>query len=76
MTRSRVGFTGEGFREAPPPQVTFRAIELPSGDLLPIEVRMGRRVLRFVPPESEEGRRLLSEDRVEIVRGPVGSKLG
>lgn len=50
-----------------PPLVTYRAATLPSGRLMPIEVRIGRRLLRTIAPESGEGRRLLDEGRVEIV---------
>ncbi len=50
-----------------PPAVVYRAAELPSGRLMPIEVRIGRRLLRTIPAESHEGQRLLREGRVEIV---------
>lgn len=59
--------TGPGGVDAPPP-VTYRAVELPGGQLLPIEVRLGHRVLRTVSPDSEEGRQLLRDGRVEKVR--------
>jgi hypothetical protein len=59
--------SGETGRRAPPP-VTYRAVELPGGRLLPIEVRLGHRVLRTIPPQSEEGRRLIEQGRVERVR--------
>lgn len=51
-----------------PPPVSYRAVELPGGQLLPIEVRLGHRVLRRVAPDSAEGRRLLEEGRVEKVQ--------
>jgi hypothetical protein len=60
-----------------PPPVSYRATALPSGRLMPIEVRIGRRLLRTVAAESAEGRALLREGRVEIAaiqvvgRGPV-----
>ena len=49
------------------PSPTFRAARLPSGALLSIEVRVGRRVLRTIGPDSEEGRALLRAGKVEIV---------
>lgn len=49
------------------PVVTYRATRLPSGRLMPIEVRIGRRLLRTIPAESNEGQRLLGSNRVEIV---------
>ena len=52
---------------AAPPAVSYRAAELPSGRLMPIEVRIGRRLLRTIPAESTEGKRLLAGGRVEIV---------
>lgn len=69
MPRTRVSnATGP----APPPVVCYRTAELPSGNFLPIEVRIGRRILRTIPPESEEGRRLIASGRVEIVRRMPG----
>ena len=50
-----------------PPTLTYRAAQLPSGALLPIEVRLGRRVLRTVAPDGAEGRALLRTGKVEIV---------
>jgi hypothetical protein len=41
----------------------------------PIEERYGRRLLRLVDPESEEGRKLLTEGDVDLV-GPDGEHLG
>lgn len=41
----------------------------------PIEERCGRRLLRTVPPESDEGRSLLGEERVELF-APGGESLG
>ncbi|GAB4367719.1 MAG: hypothetical protein Kow0062_00290 [Acidobacteriota bacterium] len=52
-------------------ELTYRAVQLASGRLLPIEARLGARVLRFITIDSDEGRRLLDEGRVEIVRGGV-----
>lgn len=50
--------------------VSYRAVELDGGRLMPIEVRLGRRLLRTIPAESEEGRMLLDAGRVEIVTYP------
>ncbi len=52
---------------APPPVVSYRAASLPSGRLMPIEVRIGRRLLRTIAPESAEARKLLQDGRVEVV---------
>jgi len=41
----------------------------------PIEERIGRRLVRLVDPESDEGRDLLDQGRVELV-GPEGDRLG
>jgi len=41
----------------------------------PIEQRLGRRLLRLVDPESEEGQKLLEQGDVELV-GPDGEQLG
>jgi hypothetical protein len=41
----------------------------------PIEERLGRRLLRLVDPESDEGRKLLEQGGVELV-GPDGERLG
>ena len=41
----------------------------------PIEERLGRRLVRLVDPESEEGRKLLAQGDVEL-RGPEGECLG
>lgn len=54
--------------ESPNATADYTALQLPSGRLLPIEVRLGRRVLRVIAPESEEGRRLLASGRVKILR--------
>ncbi len=66
MARVRAKTPQKG-EPAPPPELSYRAMTLPSGTLLPIEVRLGRRLLRTLPPDSEEGRLLLSEGMVEIV---------
>lgn len=41
----------------------------------PIEERIGRRLVRLVDPQSEEGARLLEAGRVELL-GPEGDSLG
>jgi len=51
----------------PPPELQYRAVRLPSGELLPIEVRLGRRLLRTLAPDSQEALRLLEAGRVEIL---------
>ncbi|HHN75668.1 MAG TPA: hypothetical protein ENK10_10595 [Acidobacteria bacterium] len=51
----------------PPPELHYQAVRLPSGELLPIEVRLGRRLLRTLPPDSPEARRLIAAGRVEVV---------
>lgn len=53
----------------------LRAILLRDGTAGPIEVRLGRRLLKLVSPESAEGRLLLDEGRVDLV-GPDGERLG
>jgi hypothetical protein len=45
------------------------------GRLGPIEERLGRRLLRLVDPESDEGRKLLEQGDVELI-GPEGEQLG
>lgn len=47
---------------------TYRAALLGDGSVLPIEERLGRRILRTIEPESSEGRRLLGAGQV-ILRG-------
>ena len=54
------------------PRTTYSAVRLSSGKLLPIEVRLGRRVLRYIPAESVEGKRLLAEQRVEVISAGSG----
>ncbi|UCF66969.1 MAG: hypothetical protein JSV80_14460 [Acidobacteriota bacterium] len=51
--------------------VDYRAVRLPSGRLLAIEVRVGRRLLRRIASHSDEARRLLRAGLVEIVEAPV-----
>lgn len=47
--------------------VHYRAVQLDGGRLMPIEVRLGRRLLRTIPADGEEGRALLASGQVEIV---------
>jgi hypothetical protein len=49
------------------PDVHYRAVQLDAGRLMPIEVRLGRRLLRTIPADSDEGLALLASGRVEIV---------
>ncbi len=49
------------------PEVHYRAVQLDGGRLMPIEVRLGRRLLRTIPADSEEGLALLASGRIEIV---------
>lgn len=55
-------------REKVSPDVVYTAVELPTGRLLPIEARVGRRVVRTIPADSDEGQKLMAARRVEIVR--------
>lgn len=41
----------------------------------PIEERLGRRLIRLIDPESDEGLRLLSQGKVDLL-GPDGTRLG
>ncbi len=54
----------------------YRAIELDGGRLMPIEVRLGRRLLRTIPADSEEGRMLLETGQVQIVSYPDWERSG
>ncbi|HSN69079.1 MAG TPA: hypothetical protein VLV48_07530 [Thermoanaerobaculia bacterium] len=54
---------------------TLRAILTGTGRAGPIEERLGRRLVRLVDPESEEGRSLLDSGRVTL-SGPEGESLG
>jgi hypothetical protein len=53
----------------------FRIALSGDGQPGPIEERRGRRLLRLIDPQSEEGRTLISSAPVEWV-GPDGSSLG
>jgi hypothetical protein len=53
----------------------FRGTLAGDGRPGPIEERIGRRLIRLVDPQSEEGLRLLTEGRVDLV-GPEGNPLG
>jgi len=63
----RAGPRTGGRSRGEPPGIRYRAVRLPSGELLPIEVRLGRRVLRTIAPSSKAGRELLEAGAVEIV---------
>ncbi len=76
MTHARVGHSRERSGLHPPPRVTYSTTELSSGRLLPIEARLGKRVLRFIPAESDEGRDLIAKGRVEIVRDSLKRPFG
>ena len=47
---------------------TYRAALLGDGSVLPIEERLGKRILRTIQPESSEGRGLLRSGRVVLLR--------
>jgi hypothetical protein len=47
---------------------TYRAALMGDGSVLPIEERLGRRLLRTIEPDSNEGRRLLRDGRVVLRR--------
>ncbi len=49
------------------PEVRYRAVQLDGGRLMPIEVRLGRRLLRTIPADGDEGQALLASGKVEIV---------
>ena len=54
---------------------TFRGTLSGDGRPGPIEERLGRRLIRLIDPESDEGVRLLSEGCVDLL-GPDGTRLG
>lgn len=53
----------------------FRGLLQSDGRCGPIEHRLGRRLLRMIEPDSDEGRTLLREGRVELI-SPEGESLG
>jgi len=57
------------------PRGTFRGTLAGDGTPGPIEQRLGRRLVRLIDPESEEGMNLLDEGRVDLI-GPDGENLG
>ena len=65
---------GQPFHE-PTSGPTFRGTLSGDGRPGPIEERLGRRLIRLINPESDEGVRLLSEGRVDLL-GPDGTRLG
>lgn len=46
---------------------TYSAVIRSDGSLLPIEERLGRRLLRTLPADSQEGRQLLRKDCVVLL---------
>jgi hypothetical protein len=46
---------------------TYSAVIRSDGSVLPIEERLGRRLLRTLPPDSAEGRQLLRKDCVTLL---------
>lgn len=54
---------------------TFRGTLSGDGRPGPIEERLGRRLIRLIDPESDEGSRLLCEGKVDLL-GPDGTRLG
>ena len=48
-------------------QKTYSAVIRADGSLLPIEERLGRRLLRTLPADSSEGRQLLRKDCVTLL---------
>ena len=65
---------GQPFHE-PNTGPTFRGTLSGDGRPGPIEERLGRRLIRLIDPESDQGVRLLSEGRVDLL-GPDGTRLG
>jgi hypothetical protein len=57
------------------PSSRFRGTLSGDGRPGPIEERIGRRLVRLLDPESDEGLRLLDDGAVELV-GPEGDTLG
>ncbi len=67
MKEPRPGVSPAAAERESTPTIRYRAVRLPSGDLLPIEARLGRRVIRTIDPGSDEGRRLLAARRVDLI---------
>ena len=61
--------------DRPAPAHRFRVTLTGDGCPGPIEERIGRRLVRVVDPQSEEGQRLLESEPIEWV-GPDGDNLG
>lgn len=53
----------------------FRCTVAGDGRPGPIEERIGRRLVRLVPPESDEGLALIDDGRIDWI-GPDGNRLG
>ncbi|MBP7149044.1 MAG: hypothetical protein KBD01_16065 [Acidobacteria bacterium] len=64
---TRIGVRTPSRGTVPPPALSYRAVVLPSGQHMPIEVRLGRRLLRTIDPHSDEGVRLLRSGRVVLI---------
>jgi len=60
---------------APRTRGVLRATVSGDGRLGPIEERIGRRLIRLVDPQSEEGRSLLDSQAVDLL-GPGGEHFG
>ena len=60
---------------APRPRGLLRATVVGDGRLGPIEERIGRRLIRLVDPQSDEGRALLNSAAVDLL-GPEGERFG
>jgi hypothetical protein len=64
--------------EAPPQAprgATLRATVTGDGHPGPVEERLGRRLVRLVEPDTDEGRALLGSGAVEFI-GPGGERFG
>jgi hypothetical protein len=55
---------------------TYSAVIRSDGSVLPIEERLGRRLLRTLPPDSTEGRQLLRRDCVSLLTADGRSLAG
>jgi len=61
--------------DGPVSAATFRGTLSGDGRPGPIEERLGRRLIRLIDPESDEGLQLLVEGKVDLI-GPDGTSLG
>jgi hypothetical protein len=62
-------------QDGPVSAATFRGTLSGDGRPGPIEERLGRRLIRLIDPESDEGLNLLAEGKVDLL-GPDGTRLG